>query len=61
MNMIVVFEDQATKAMPGKQAIRFRQCAGSAVPVRQSHSPDARRLVPAVRHEGGGSQAGEEN
>ena len=49
------------EAMSGEQAIRIRQCARSAVPVRQSRSPDPRRLVPAVRHEGGGSQAGEEN
>jgi len=44
--------------MPGKQAIRIRQCAGSAVSVRESHPPDSRRLVPAVRPESGGSQAG---
>ena len=59
MNMVVVLEDQA-EAMPGKQAIRIRQCPGSAVLVRQSHPPDSRRL-PAVRHESAGSQAGEEN
>ena len=47
--------------MSGEQAIRIRQCSGRPLLVRQSRSPDSRRLVPAVRHEGGGSQAGEEN
>jgi hypothetical protein len=61
MNLIVVFEDQATKQCQQGKPYAFASALEVPCPCGNLIHPNSRCLVPAVRHEGSGSQAREEN